>query len=511
MKNNKYILAHDLGTGGNKAVLYDTKGNQLTKAFSSYSTYYPKSSWAEQYPDSWWNAVVKSTKELIQKSGINKKNIVCISFSGQSMGVVPVDKKGNLKRDTSPLWNDGRAINEAKNYLGLIGEKEWYKITGAGFRPENHSAFKLIWYKNNEYEMYKKTYKFLPTKSFIIMKLTDKFLADFSDISFTGFFNLEKLDYSDELLSIFKINREKLPDIFKSTHIAGKITKKASKEIELIEGTPVVLGGVDNSCAALGSGNISEDRVYNSLGSSAWISATTKRPFLNNENKVPCYAHVIPGFYLSQVSTFSAGSSYKWFKDILCGEESIAAEICDLDVYDLLEKKVLNSPIGSNKIIFNPSLLGGSTIESSPKIRGAFVGLGLHHSKNDLVRSVLEGIAMDQRLALDIYREMGIKAGEIRMVGGGSKSKVWRQIYADVFNSKIIITNIGQEAAALGAGIIGAIGVGVWDNFSIIDKITKIIDICEPIEKNVSSYEEILKVFKFINIRLAEIGEEMIK
>jgi len=510
MENNNYIIGHDIGTSGDKAVLYNDKGEQVAKVFSSYETYYPKPSWAEQSPDDWWKAVVSSTKKLIQKCNIKKENIVCLSFSGHSMGVVPVDREGNLKRSTVPIWNDARAVEEVKKYLKLIGEKQWYNITGAGFRPENHSAFKLIWYKNNERKIYESTFKILPTKSFIIMKLTNNFLTDFSDISFSGLFDIKKLDYAEELLSVFKIDRHKLPDIYRSTDIAGKITKKASEEIGLMEGTPVVLGGVDNSCAALGAGSIKEGRIYNSLGSSAWISATTRKPFFNYKFKVPCYIHPIQGFYLSQVSTFSAGSSYKWFKDNLCKEESIASNICDLDVYEVLDKRILNSPIGANNVIFNPSLLGGSTVNPSPKIRGAFLGLDLRHNKDDLIRAVLEGIAMDQKLALDIYKDMGIKFNGIRMVGGGSKSKIWCQIYADIFNSDILITDIGQEAAVLGAVIIGGVGIGLWNDFNIIDKINKIVDVCNPIEENVYKYKEVLKIFKFSNDKLAEIGEKII-
>ena len=508
MKN--YILAHDLGTSGNKSVIYDNEGNQINKTFTPYNTYYNQPGWSEQSPNDWWEAIKKSTM-LLAETNINKKLIRCISFSGQSMGIVPVDRRGTLLRKNTPIWNDSRAIIESRKILEKIGERYWYKNTGSAFRPENHSAFKIYWFKKHESELFKRTYKFLPTKNFIIMKLTGKFTSDYTDASFTGLFNIRTLDYWDKILDVMDLPREKLPDLLPSISIVGEITSSAAEEIGLEKNTLVVSGGVDNSCAALGAGCIVEGRTYNSLGSSAWISTTSKSPIISKTAKIPCYVHVIPDLYLSQASTFAAGAAFKWFRDVLCQEIVATGKISKIDPFIIMDEIAKKSDAGAGKIIFNPSLMGGSTIYPSHFIKGAFIGLSLPHKKSDIIRSVLEGITFDQCLALNEYRKMGIDVSEIRVVGGGSKSNLWRQIMADIFKTRIVYTNIGQEAAALGATAIGAIATGLWDNFSIIDRITKIEDIKEPINKNVKIYENILPVFRDLNTSLLKFGELLSK
>ena len=507
--STKYILAFDLGTGGNKAVLYNTEGTLLGKAFSPYETKYPKQEWAEQDPMDWWKAIVISTYKILEQSKINKKDIACMSISGQGIGVVPVDKQGKLLRDNTPIWSDSRALVQTRKVLEAIGGMHWYNITGAALRPENYAAFKIMWFRDNEPDMFNKTYKFLGTKDFINMKLTGKYLTDYSDASFSGLYDLIKWNYSPELVKATKLPVEKLPELYPSTHVVGGLLPEAAEQLQLVKGIPVVLGGYDGSCTAVGAGNVTEDRVYNYVGSSSWISVASDKPLFEEKIKPYIYAHVIPEMYNSTVSIYSAGSSYQWVRNNICSEEILAGEIAEIDPYVIMEKKAIKSPVGSNKLLFNPSLMGGSTIHPSPFIKGAYIGLGLAHTKSDLIRAAMEGVALDLRMVLDEFRSMGIKANEIRIVGGGSKSSLWRQIFSDIYNSKIIRTNIGQEAAALGAAAIGAVGVGVWKDFSIIDEISEVVDYSDPEPETVEKYDKLLAIHKFAVEKLLEIGKKM--
>lgn len=503
----EYILAHDLGTGGNKAVLYSSEGQLIGQAFKSYETFYPASGWAEQNPQHWWEAIIQTTVELLSKTKIDKKYIACTSLSGHSMGIVPVDKKGNLLRQTVPLWNDSRAINVADKMLKLIGYDYWYKKTGAGFRPENHSIFKLAWFKENETEMFDSTYKFLPTKGFIILNLTGNFVSDYSDASFSGLMDIRELKYLEELFDLVGFSSEKMPKILKSIDYVGKLSKKAAEILGIPSGIPVINGGVDNVCTAIGAGNIKEGRIYNYIGSSSWISATSNRPTINTELKIPCYCHAIPGLYLSQVSVFSTGSTLQWYKDTFCEKEKIQANESNGNVYDIIEKNASNSPIGANNIIFIPSFRGGATVNPNPYLKGAFLNLELFHNKNDANRAVLEGISYELALALKTYRNLGMQSDEIRITGGGSKSKFWRQMLADIFGIKTILTNIDQEAAAFGAAAIGAVGAGIWKDFSKVDEIIKQVDVSKPDKNNNEKYEKIIKKFKVAMEKVGEINE----
>ena len=503
------ILAFDLGTGGNKSVVYHSDGTLLGKEFSPYDTYYPKSGWAEQKPSDWWDSIVRSTRSLLTNNGVSKEDISCISISGHGIGVVPVDRRGRLLREQTLLWSDSRALKQRKAYFDKVDPEIWYETTGAALRPENYAIFKMMWHRDNEPDLYNNTYKFIGTKDFINMKMTGNILSDYSDASFSGVNNLLTWDYSDHLLASSGIEREKLQDLYPSTHIVGDLLPDAAQELGLKPGIPIVCGGYDGSCTALGAGNFKPNRVYNYIGTSSWISAAADKPLIDHDIKPYCYYHVVPGMFNSTVSIYSAGGSYQWLRDVLCREEISKAEASGVDPYEIMGNEAQQSPVGSNNLFFNPSLNGGSTAFSSPHLRGAFLNIGLEHNKSDVIRSVMEGVAFDLRIALDSLRKTEINVNEIRVVGGGSKSDLWRQIFADIYNTDIILTNIGQEAAALGAATIAGVGTGVWKDFSIVDSIVEIEKTNRPVAKNVDEYEKRLPVFHFAAEKLVEISEKV--
>jgi xylulokinase len=503
----RYILSFDLGTGGNKAVLYDSDGLLVGSTFAPYETFYPQSGWAEQRPRDWWMSIVQTTRRLLEETGMEKKRVACIGISGHGIGVVPVDRRGALLREKTLLWSDSRALEQSRNYFTKIDHDHWYAVTGAALRAENYAVFKMMWHRDNEQALYENTHKFLGTKDFINMKMTGSMVSDYSDASFSGVNDLLRWGYSDELLHPTGIPREKLPDLVPSTAVVGELLPEPAQELGLVMGTPVICGGYDGSCTALGAGNFKENRVYNYVGSSSWISVAADKPLIEQRIKPYCYFHVVPGMFNSTVSIYSAGGSYQWFRNVLYREEVSEAGRSGRDPYALMEEEALKSPVGSNGVMFNPSLMGGSTIHPSPNIRGAFVGLGLGHTKSDLTRAVMEGVAFDLRVVLDCFRDMQIRVDEIRIVGGGSRSALWRQIFADVYRSKIILTSVGQGAAALGAATVAAVGAGVWRDFSMVDTIAKTLEVSTPVDAHVHEYEKRLPLFRFITEKLLEIGE----
>ncbi|TFG62345.1 MAG: pentose kinase [Spirochaetales bacterium] len=505
----KHILAFDLGTGGNKAVLYDTEGVLLGSAFSPYETYYPQSGWAEQRPLDWWESLITTTRELLKLTGTPKDGIGCLCISGHGIGVVPVAKDGKLLREKTLLWSDSRAVPQTKEYFRKVDYDRWYSITGAALRAENYAIFKIMWHRDHEPDLYKETYKFIGTKDFLNMKMTGRIVSDFSDASFSGVNDLMKWEYSEELLKETGISIEKLPELIPSTSVVGELLQNPADEMGLAGGIPVICGGYDGSCTALGAGNCKENRVYNYVGSSSWISVASDKPLIDQRIKPYCYYHVIPGMFNSTVSIYAAGSSYQWVRNVLCREEIFAAGITGTDPYEIMNEEAAQAPVGSNNVFFNPSLMGGATIYPSPNLRGAFAGIGLGNTKADLMRAVMEGVAYDLRLVLDCFRDLQVKVDEVRLVGGGSRSGLWRQIFADIYRTKIILTNVGQEAAALGAATIGAIGAGIWKDFSMVDSIAKTVHVSKPIPENETAYEKRLPLFRFLAEKLAEFGEKV--
>jgi xylulokinase len=505
------IISFDLGTGGNKASLYDMEGNCLTSAFVPYSTQYPEVGWHEQRPADWWNAVAESTRMLLKTKEVDKNSIVCLGISGHSLGAVPVDKNGNLLREATPIWSDIRPQNEVEDFFKKVDPDEWYLTTGNGFPAACYTIFKVMWYKNHEPEMWNKVYKILGTKDYINYKLTGKFMTDYSYASGTGIYDLKAWEYKTEFLAASGIPAEVWPEIVPSTYILGEVKPEVAQSLGLDDGVKVVCGGVDNSCMALGAKNIRAGRVYTSLGSSAWIAVSSDQPVLDKKYKPFVFAHVMPNMFTSAVSIFSAGTSFSWVKDNICSELIEEAKKEGEDVYRLMNREAEKAPVGSNKLLFNPSLAGGTSQDASVHIRGAYMGLDLKHGKAELIRSAMEGIAMNLRLRLDLLRKYTRLEDEILFVGGGARSRFYLGIFADVFNTRIIKTHIDQDAGALGAAAIAAVGCGLWNDFDKIDQIHKTEEVVEPNATNNQIYEKLLPIFDFAAEYQARISESLQK
>ena len=246
---------------------------------------------------------------------------------------------------------------------------------------------------------------------------------------------------------------------------------------------------------ALGARAFKEGRVYNSLGSSSWIAVSSGKPLLCEKARPYVFTHVVPDMFTSAVAIFSAGSSFRWLRDNVCRNLVDQCDADGVDVYDKMTELACASPVGANKLLFNPSLAGGTSLDQSPNIRGAFIGLDLAHTQSDLIRAAMEGIAMGLRITLDELRNLTRLSDEMVVVGGGSQSALWRQIYADVYNMKIVKTSVDQQAAALGAAAVAAVGTGLWPNFDMIDDIHEIENTTEPVEANNAVYEKLLAVY----------------
>jgi xylulokinase len=506
---DKKIISFDLGTGGNKASLYDVEGNCLASAFVPYPTLYPQVGWHEQRPADWWKAVVESTRKMMQSSGVDKQEIACLGISGHSLGAVPVGQDGRLLRSATPIWSDVRAQAEVAAFFKKVDPEAWYLTTGNGFPAACYTIFKAMWYQRNEPEMWKKVHKILGTKDYLNFMLTGRYSTDHSYASGTGIYDLRAWKYAEEFIQASGIPAEVWPEIVPSTQVLGGILPEVAETLGLSGDVQVVSGGVDNSCMALGARNTRSGRVYTSLGSAAWIAVSSEEPVLDSQLKPYVFAHVIPGMFTSAVSIFSAGTTYTWVKDNLCANLVQEAARTGTDVYMLMNREAEKAPVGSNKLLFNPSLAGGNSQDPGSNLRGAYLGLDLKHSQPDLIRAAMEGIALNLRLRLDLLRKYTHLEEEILFVGGGAKSRFYLGIFADAFNARILKTSIDQDAGALGAAALAAVGAGLWADFSRIDAIHKTVERLEPNPENNRVYEKLLPVFARATGHLAQISDEL--
>jgi len=485
------VIAYDLGTGGIKASLVSNEGKIIRSVFEPYETFYCED-FQDQRPEDWWNAIITSTHSLVKDN--DRDEIVALSISGHSLGVVPIGQSGELLRDKTPIWSDKRANRQAEEYFSRTDYEDWYMKTGAGFPAACYSVFKIMWYRDNEPEMFSKIRKVIGTKDYCNFRFTGKIVTDPSYASGCGIFNLKKWGYDNDLLEPSGLPIELFPEIIPSDAIVGEVSKEAADATGLKEGIKVIAGGVDNSCMALGARGVDEGRVYTSLGSSAWIALISREPVLDFKYKPYVFAHLIPGMYTSATSIFSAGTSFAWSKNTLFEGMS----------YDDLNSLACESPRGANGILFNPSLAGGSMLDPTPEMTGAYFGLKLGHSKADVVRSTMEGIALNLRVALDVLTSFGTKIDKMLMVGGGAKSIVWMQMFADIYNLTIEKTNIDQEAATLGAAALALKGSGIWNDYNQIDNLYETESILHP--DSPEFYDKILPKFKKLIELIAELN-----
>jgi len=500
----KYLLAHDLGTSGNKATLYTTEGQLVKSAVYSYDTRYFNQNWAEQNADDWWEAVCVTTKNIME--GINKEDVLAVSFSGQMMGCLCVDKNGVPLRDAI-IWADMRAVQEAGAIKEKIGSQEFYRITG--HRPSaSYSIEKLMWVKNHEPEIYRNTYKMLNAKDYIIYKLTGQFVTEYSDASGTNALDLNTFEWSDDIIDASGIDGDKLPVLKESTYVVGNVSSKVADEIGLSTKTAVVCGGGDGLCSAVGAGCVEEGIAYNYIGSSSWIAITTDKPIFDEKMRTFNWAHIIPGKISPCGTMQAAGGSYSWLKNEICKIECLQAEEKGVSPYDIINQAVEKSPVGARGLIYLPYLMGERSPRWNPNARGGFIGLTMEHKREDLFRAVLEGVTMNLNIILGIFKEHeDIK--EMIVIGGGAKGRVWRQILADVYGLKILKPNYLEEATSMGAAITAGVGIGVFKDFSVTDKFIRIEDVQQPTPSNQDKYRKMMDIFDSCYYALEDIFDKL--
>ncbi|PHV71402.1 xylulokinase [Sporanaerobium hydrogeniformans] len=475
-----YIIAHDLGTSGNKATLFTIDGKLVTSCTIPYAVHFFGKNCAEQNPNDWWKAVCEATKTVMRE--ITPTEVVAISFSAQMQGCLLVDKEG-LPLRPSLIWADQRAIKQTKHLEREIGFDKMYEMTGHRLSP-SYTLEKLMWLKENESEVYQKAYKSLQAKDYILFRLTGRFVTDYSDASGTQALDLEKLQWSDEILEAAGIKKELLPELHSATDIIGKITRAAALETGLCEGTPVVCGGGDGPCAAVGAGCIQENQLFATFGTSAWIGGTTTQKCLDEDKIFFCFAHVIPGHYMPCGTMQAAGSAYAYIRKVMGKNKSYAE----------LNEKIVSSPAGAKGLIFLPYMLGERSPRWNEQTSGAFLGIKMHHEEEDYIRAVIEGVGYNLELILKAYRKY-LSVNTLILTGGGAKGDIICQILSDIFNAKLQTPNYVEEATSIAAAMIAGVGVGVYKDFEEVTRFLQLNKEYLPHSENQKVYEKSKKIF----------------
>ncbi|MCX7750367.1 MAG: xylulokinase [Candidatus Bipolaricaulota bacterium] len=442
------ILAHDLGTTGDKAVAIDLQRGQISTAFASYETVSPFPASAEQDPRAWWEAVCQTSHAILASGHFHPSEVAAVAFSGQMMGCLPVDAGGTPLR-RAIIWADQRATQEAQNLVARVGLEEIYRTTGHRVGPA-YSGPKMAWLRTHEPSCYAKTYKFLQAKDFVVHLLTGTWVTDYSDAGGTGLLNLAAKEWSPSLVQALDLELDKLPTPVSSLTVVGEVTRSASRVTGIPAGTPVVIGGGDGVCATAGAGVTQAGEGYVYLGSSAWVAGLSPTPCLDPQMRTFSWVYLDPRVYSPNGTMHNAGAAVDWVRKLL-----------GLADFSALEEEAARSLAGADGLLFLPHLRGERSPFWNPAARGAFVGLSSHTARAHVCRAALEGVAFNLKAIAEALHESGVALPTLRVIGGGAKSTVWCQILADVLGCTIQRVAYPLEATAWGAAAAGAVGVGL--------------------------------------------------
>ncbi len=496
-----FILAHDVGTGGNKATLVDIDGKILSSAMEAYPVLYPHPGWAEQDPEKhWWSAIVKTTRSVISNSGINPTDVLAITFSTQMMGTLPVDSDG-MPLMNCMIWMDTRAARQNKEIIkNPIRMLRMLRITG-GLPSGKDIIGKILWVMEERPQIYEKTHKFLDCKDYLIYKTTGEFVTSWDCANLTWFMDSRKgrNNWSETILSWMGLEESRLPRLAPSTEIVGTLTSEAAEELGLSTSTQVVNGCGDMTAAGVGSGAVRPKEVHLYAGSSAWLGAHLKNRKLDISTYTGSIRSAIPDLYFMVAEQESAGACLKhlkehWHCDLCQHVRDYANPACNeclqglRNPYKSIDLVAENAPPGSENLIFAPWMFGERSPLDDHSVRGGYFNLSLAHEKSHMVRAVLEGVAYHVRWMLEGVekRKLAGRQEKINMIGGCANSEIWPQIFADVLHRPIHRMANPLEAGSIGVSMVAFIALSELSGF---DKVADKIAVDRVFEPNADNFE----------------------
>jgi len=490
----RLLVGIDLGTQSCRSIVFNEVGQMMAYAYKDYPLIHSKPTWIEQNPEDWWRAVSFTMREALRKEKIHPREIAGISIATQANTPTPVDDFGRPRR-FAISWLDTRCKPQCSQMAEILSENRIYQITGQQLMS-NFAAPKLMWIRKNEPEIFRNTKKFLLPEDFILYKLTGKFVTDLSLASFSLLFDIHKLKWSEEMLDMVGISSDLLPELHPSGTVIGEVGEGASKETGLKKGTPVVAGGHDQCCAAIGAGVVHPGYALCSTGTACAIMSIQNRPILDPGRRLICYVHAVPNRWILLGALSTAGIVLRWFRDEFCSVEVDMANKLGMDPYDILMRKAEAVEPGAEGVIVLPYFSGAFTPRMNDKARGVIFGLTLHHGKQHLVRALIEAVAFEIRCNLEVMEELGSSIKEIRLVGGAAKSPLWRQVKADVTGKPVLSPNI-KEAGSLGAAILAGVGTGIYRD--IDEGVRQAMTISERHEPREELYERYTCLYGIYN------------
>lgn len=478
-----YYIGIDLGTSATKLLLVDDKGEIKSEVTKEYPLSFPHPGWSEQAPEGWWKACLEGIPELLKD--VDKSQVAGIGAGGQMHGLVALDENDNVIRPAI-LWNDGRTFAEVDYLNQEIGKKTLSKYT-ANIAFAGFTAPKLLWMKRNEPENFARIAKIMLPKDYINYMLTGVHSCDYSDASGMLLLDVEHKCWSKEMLEICGVQESQMPKLYESYEVIGNVSAKAAKQLGIPETVQVVAGAGDNAAAAVGTGTVGSGSCNISLGTSGTIFISSDKFGVDPNNALHAFAHADGGYHLMGCM-LSAASCNKWFCDEILKTKDYAGEQVD----------ITDEKLGKNHVFFLPYLMGERSPINDTNARGVFAGLSMDTSRSDMVQAVLEGVAFAIRDSFEVAKSLGIEIPQSNLCGGGSKSPLWRKIFANVLGIPLDMVKT-EQGPGYGGAILAMVGCGVYGSVQeATEKLVEVASTTEPDAALTARYEAKYQQFRKI-------------
>ena len=483
----RYIIAHDIGTSGDKAALFTVEGEMVASHTAPYTIQHPKPGYAEQQPDQWWQAFYLANSAVLQ--GIDAHDIAGICITGQMMCCLPVDRQGNPLH-AAMIWADCRAEAQARMLVDAVGFAKYYEITGMR-ASANYGLPKIMWLKTHCQEIYDKTYVFLSPKDYINWKLTGRFATDPENAAFQHCYDWREQCYSQEMLRASGIDSEKLPIILGIGTCIGATSGKMQSSCGLPAGIPVIMGPGDGGAATLGAAVLEPGEAYTCLGTSSWVCAVSGSHSLDMQQRTAKLNYLNT---IRESGTMQTGGyARNWMERQLWDAAAGCGASHPRSLHALVDQAVSSVPPGSGGILFLPYLMGERSPVWDTRAMASFLGITAGTGKYEMCRSVLEGVALHLSWILNCIMQTGEleKLHSMKLVGGGAKSMVWDRIFADIYNMPVSLIARPDQAGALGTAVTAGVGLGLYKDCTVIREFQPILRTLEPDPSNAAIYAQL--------------------
>jgi xylulokinase len=494
------LLSLDLGTTAIKVGLFSTTGSLLRLAIREQTLSFPRPNRVEQPLLKTWQLVAEAAREVL--TGHDPRKVAAVVLTNQRGSVVPIG------RDDEPLtdlivWMDQRGLGQVDRLKALVGTEAYYRTSGHPIVPIT-GVSKVLWLQQEASDIWEKTSAIGPPQTLFLKWLgCDEALVDFSSGSYLFPCNIRAKEWSREIAAMLSFPLEKLPRLVPATEIVGRVGARASGDLGIPEGTPIVAGGGDGQCAAAGTGVVLLGSVMVNIGTATGVQVYLAQPTFDPANTLNCASHVVPDAWEMEGHTQASGTVFRWLRDEFGAAEVHEAEKSGRDAYDLLVDQAGQAPPGSDGLIFLPTFNGSTAPIVDPLARGALIGLRLSHRRSHIIRAVLEGISLEIRWMLDAIAQTGVPIEDIRLAGGGSKNKAWNQIHADILD-RPLRTVQNPDAALVGGAVCAAVALGLYPDFQQASQaFVKLGPTLAPLPENHSvysrSYERFVDLFTMLS------------